>query len=257
MKISEQYNLKGKVAIITGAGDGIGRASALKLAQAGATVVCSDLDLEKAQETVVMVKELGAEGLAIKCNVTVEEDMKALVNETVKQFGKVNILVNNAGGGGGGKEKLEELTLDYITFIYKLNVFSVFTLMKLCAPHMRKDGYGSIINISSMASNMVSHNMSVYGSSKAAINQLTKYAAYDLGPEIRVNAIGPGAIKTRALGTVLTPEIEQKMLVKTPIKRLGEAEDIADAVLYFASPASSWTSGQIIFVNGGGTQELD
>ena len=106
MKISEQYNLKGKVAIITGAGDGIGRASALKLAQAGATVVCSDLDLEKAQETVVMVKELGAEGLAVKCNVTVEEDMKALVDETVKRFGKVNILVNNAGGGGGGKEKL-------------------------------------------------------------------------------------------------------------------------------------------------------
>lgn len=257
MEIAEQFNLKGKVAIITGAGDGIGRASALKLAQAGAIVVCSDLDIEKANESVKLVEELGGKALAVKCNVTVEEELKALVDETVKHFEKVNILVNNAGGGGGGKEKLEELTLDYITFIYKLNVFSVFTLMKLCAPYMRKDGYGSIINISSMASNMVSHNMSVYGSSKAALNQLTKYASYDLGPEIRVNAIGPGAIKTRALASVLTPEIEQKMLANTPIKRLGEAEDIATAVLYFASPASSWTSGQIIFVNGGGVQELD
>lgn len=257
MKISEQYNLKDKVAIITGAGDGIGRGAALKLAQAGANIVCSDLDLEKAQETAKMVEDIGAKALAIKCNVTIEEEMKNLVDETVKKFGTVNILVNNAGGGGGGKEKLEELSLDYITFIYKLNVFSVFTLMKLCAPHMRKSGYGSIINISSMASNMVSHNMSVYGSSKAAINQLTKYASYDLGPEIRVNAIGPGAIKTKALASVLTPEIEEKMLKNTPIKRLGETEDIANAILYFASPASSWTSGQIIFVNGGGIQELD
>ena len=257
MKILEQYNLKGKTAIITGAGDGIGRGSALKLAEAGADVVCSDLDLEKAKATAEMAAAFGVRALAVKCNVTIEEDMKELVNETVRNFGKVNILVNNAGGGGGGTEKLEELTMDYITFVYKLNVFSTFTMMRLCAPHMRKDGYGSIINISSMASNMVSHNMSVYGSSKAAINQLTKYAAYDLGPEIRVNAIGPGAIRTRALATVLTPEIEEKMLKNTPIKRLGETEDIAEAVLYFASPASSWTSGQVIFVNGGGVQELD
>lgn len=257
MKVAEQYNLKGKVAIITGAGDGIGKASTLKLAEAGADVVCSDLDIEKARETAKEAATFGVRALAVKCNVTIEEDLKNLVDETIKNFKKVNILVNNAGGGGGGREKLEELTVDYITFIYKLNVFSIFTLMKLCAPHMRKDNYGSIINISSMASNMVSPNMSVYGSSKAAINQLTKYAALDLGPEIRVNAIGPGAIRTKALASVLTPEIEEKMLAKTPIKRLGEVNDIAMAVLYFASPTSSWTSGQVLFVNGGGIQELD
>lgn len=257
MSIKDKYNLSGKVAIITGAGDGIGKASAIKLAEAGANIVCSDLDEAKAQQTAKEVESLGVEALAVKCNVTIEEDLVNLVNSTVKKFGKVNILVNNAGGGGGGREKIDTLSLEYITKIYTLNVFSMIILTKLCAPYMKADKYGSIINISSMAGDMVSHNMIIYGSSKAAVNQMTKYAAYDLGPEIRVNAIGPGAIKTHALATVLTPEIEKKMLAKTPLDRLGNVEDISMAVLYFASPASAWTSGQVIYINGGGTQELD
>lgn len=257
MKITDAYDLKGKVAIVTGAGDGIGKASALKLAEAGADVVCSDLDEEKAKAVAEEAKKYGVEALGIKCNVLFEEELENLVKTTVEKFGKVNILVNNAGGGGGGRENIESLTLEYITKIYTLNVFSGIILTKLCAPYMKKDGYGSIINISSMSSDMVSHDMIIYGSSKAAVNQMTKYASYDLGPEIRVNAIGPGAIKTRALASVLTPEIEKNMLKNTPLKRLGDVEDIAMTVLYFASPASAWTSGQVIFVNGGGIQELD
>lgn len=257
MSIEEKYSLKGKVAIVTGAGDGIGKASALKLAEAGANVVCSDLNEENAKLVAEEAKKFGVKAIGVKCNVLLEEDLKNLVETTVKTYGKVNILVNNAGGGGGGRETMDFLTLDYITKIYTLNVFSGIMLTKLCAPHMKADGYGSIINISSMSSNMVSHNMIIYGSSKAAVNQMTKYAAYDLGPEIRVNAIGPGAIKTHALGSVLNEEIEAKMLAKTPLGRLGDVEDIAMTVLYFASPASAWTSGQVIFVNGGGTQELD
>ena len=257
MSIKEKYDLSGKVAIITGAGDGIGKASALKLAEAGAYVVCSDLNEEKANLTAEEAKKFGVEAIGVKCNVLQEEDLNYLVDTTVKTFGKVNILVNNAGGGGAGRESIESLTLEYITKTYTLNLVSGLILTKLCAPHMKADSYGSIINISSMSANMVSHNMIIYGSSKAAVNQATKYAAYDLGPEIRVNAIGPGAIKTHALGTVLTPEIEAKMLAKTPLKRLGDVEDISMAVLYFASPASAWTSGQVIYVNGGGTQELD
>lgn len=256
-ELKNNYDLTGKVAIVTGGGDGIGRASAIILAQAGAKVVCSDLNLEKAQETVEEIKKFSTQAIAIKCDVTKEEDLINLVDLTIKQYEKVNILVNNAGGGGGGREKIETLSLEYITKIYTLNVFSSIILTKLCSPYMKKDGYGSIINISSMAGDMVSHNMVIYGSSKASVNQMTKYMAYDLGPEIRVNAIGPGAIKTTALASVLTPEIEKKMLEKTPLDRLGRVEDIAMAVLYFASPASSWTSGQVIYINGGGTQELD
>lgn len=256
-KIEEQHNLNGKVAIITGAGAGIGRASAIMLAKAGADIVCSDLNPDFAQEVVKEIEALGRKAIAVKCDVTSEEDLINLVDETVKNFGTVNILVNNAGGGGGGREKFTELSREYITKIYALNTFSVFTLSKLCVPHMKKSGYGSIINITSMAGTMQSHNMSVYGSSKAATNQLTKYMAFDLGPEIRVNGVAPGAIKTRALASVLTEEIERKMLSKTPLKVLGEADDIAMTVLYLATPLSKWTSGQIIAVNGGGEQELD
>jgi 7-alpha-hydroxysteroid dehydrogenase len=122
---------------------------------------------------------------------------------------------------------------------------------------MKESGYGSIINMSSMASINTSPAISAYASSKAAINHMTKNLAFDYGPEIRLNAIGPGAIRTQALQTVLTPEIEKRMLAHTPLARLGETEDIAGAVLYFAAPISSWVTGQVLFVNGGGVQTLD
>lgn len=123
---------------------------------------------------------------------------------------------------------------------------------------MAKAGYGSIINMSSMASINKSPAISAYASSKAAINHMSANLAFDFGADgIRVNTIGPGAVKTDALATVLTPEIEQTMLAHTPIKRLGKPEDIAGAVLYFAAPISQWVSGQVLFVNGGGVQTLD
>lgn len=120
-----------------------------------------------------------------------------------------------------------------------------------------KANYGSIINMSSMASINKSPAISAYASSKAAINHMTSNLAFDYGPVIRVNAIGPGAIRTDALKKVLTPEIEKRMLAHTPSNRLGEPQDIAGAVLYFAAPISSWVSGQTLFINGGGVQTLD
>ena len=120
MSIKEKYDLSGKVAIITGAGDGIGKASALKLAEAGAYVVCSDLNEEKANLTAEEAKKFGVEAIGVKCNVLQEEDLNYLVDTTVKTFGKVNILVNNAGGGGAGRESIESLTLEYITKTYTL-----------------------------------------------------------------------------------------------------------------------------------------
>jgi len=256
-KIENQYNLKGMVAIITGAGAGIGKASALMLARAGANIVCADLNIVDADNTAIEVRGEGVKAIGVKCDVTSIQDLEAVVKATIKEFGKINILVNNAGGGGGGREKFLELTPEYLQKIYTLNVFSIFNLSRLCAPHMIASEYGSIVNISSMSSLMQSHNMSVYGSSKAAVNQLTKYMAVDLGPIIRVNAIAPGAIKTRALATVLTPELEEVMLKKTPMKVLGEANDIAMAAFFLASPLSKWITGQILPVNGGGEQDLE
>ena len=137
-------------------------------------------------------------------------------------------------------------------------MFSNWRLAQLCAPHMQTDGYGSIINMSSMSSINKSPAISAYASSKAAINHMTANLAFDYGPAgIRVNAVGPGAVRTDALASVLTPEIEATMLAHTPLKRLGEPADIAGAVLYFAAPISQWVSGQVLFVNGGGVQTLD
>ena len=250
MKISELFDLTGKIAIVTGAGDGIGRASAMRLAEAGADVVCCDININKANETAKEILEYGRKCITVKCDVTLEKDLKNLVNETIKYYGTVNILLNNAGGGGKN-EFFDKLTSKYIRSIYNLNVFSKFTLMKLCAPHMKKSGYGSIINISSLASIISQPNMSVYGSSRAAINQLTKYASMDLAPKIRVNTIGPGAIKTNMLASVISEEIEKKLAENIPLKRLGKPDDIAMGVLYLASPASSWVDGQTLFIDGG------
>lgn len=251
------FGLKGKTAIITGAGNGIGKAAALILAENGVNVVCGDLHLETAEATAAEAQKFGVKAIGVACDVTKENELEDLVKKAVEAMGGVNILVNNAGGGGGGREKFDTLTLEYIEKIYRLNVFSIYKLSQLCLPYMNQDKYGSIINISSMAGQMTSHNMSVYGSSKAAINQLTKYMAVDLGPYIRVNAIAPGAIKTDALKSVLTDEMEKKMLINTPLKVLGETIDIANTILYFASPMSKWVSGQVIAVNGGGTQSLE
>jgi 7-alpha-hydroxysteroid dehydrogenase len=177
------------------------------------------------------------------------------VKGAVDAFGTLTILVNNAGGGG---PKPFDMPMSDFEWAYKLNVFSLFRLTQLAAPHMKAAGGGAVVNISSMAGENKNVRMASYGSSKAAVNHLTRNLAFDLGPMgIRVNAIAPGAIKTDALAKVLTPSIEQAMLKHTPLGRLGEANDIANAALFLCSPASAWVSGQVLTVSGGGVQELD
>ena len=238
--ILDQY-----VAIVTGGGNGIGAASCKLLAQHGASVVVADLKLDAAQKIVDEIKAQGFQAIAVECNVLNDEDLVRLVETTVNHYHKINILVNNAGGGGAGRESPEHLSVEQFARTFQLNVFSGWRLSQLCAPYMKQAGLGSIINISSMSSINKSPAISAYASSKAAINHMTANLAFDYGPEIRINAVGPGAIRTDALASVLTPEIEQRMLAHTPLQRLGEADDIAGAVLYFAAPISKWVSGQV------------
>ncbi|WP_226064194.1 glucose 1-dehydrogenase [Kaistella polysaccharea] len=258
MDTSKLFDLTGKTAIVTGGAGGIGKACCEMLAAFGANVVVSDYNLEAAKETSKSINDTGGKSIAIDCNVLEDDALVNLVDKTIEHFSSIEILVNNVGGGGAGKESPYDIDVAQFKKVFDMNVFSMWRLCQLVAPHMGKAGYGSIINMSSMASINKSPAISAYASSKAAINHMTRNLAYDYGPaNIRVNAIGPGATRTAALSTVLTPELEKAMLKHTPIHRLGEAEDIAGVVLYFAAPISSWTSGQVIFINGGGEQTLD
>ena len=249
------FRLDGTTAVVTGAGAGIGRAIAELFAAAGASVMVGDIDPQAATAVVTAIRSGGGSAAGAACDVTEEAHLVALVDSAVATFGRVDILVNNAGGGG---PKPFDMPMRDFEWAYRLNVFSTFRLIQLCAPHMRQAGGGAVLNISSMAGENTNSAMSSYASSKAAVNHLTRNLAYDLGPMgIRVNAIAPGAIKTHALATVLTPEIERRMLAKTPMARLGEPGDIAYAALFLCAPASSWISGQVLTVSGGGIQELD
>ena len=234
MKTSELFNLKGKTAIVTGGANGIGKATCIILAQHGANIAIGDFNLEDAQKTAKEIEGLGVKAIAVSCNVLKDEDLVNLVETTVKELGGVHILINNAGGGGGGRENPFKITVDDIKRDFELNVFSGWRLCQLVVPHMKKDGYGSIVFTTSMSSVNKSPNMSGYGGSKAAVNHTVANLAHDFGPEVRINAVGPGATRTAALESVLTPEIEKVMLAHTPIKRLGKAEEIASAMLYYA-----------------------
>lgn len=251
----DAFRLDDHVAIVTGAGAGIGRGIAELFAQAGAAVVVSDLKEQTADSVSQGIKAAGGKAIAVACDVTNDQALESLVKVTLDTFGKITLLVNNAGGGG---PKPFDMSMDTFVWAYKLNVFSVFRLCQLCAPHMEAAGGGAILNISSMSAENKNVRMAAYGSSKAALSHLTRNIAFDLGPKgIRVNAIAPGAIKTDALASVLTPEIEKAMLKHTPLSRLGEPQDIAYAALFLCSPAASWVSGQVLTVSGGGVQELD
>ena len=255
MPIDSLLDLSGEVAIVTGAGAGIGRAIAERLAEAGAAVAVSDLDGGAAQAVAAAIARAGGTAVSTACNVTSEEDREALVATAVQALGAPTILVNNAGGGG---PQPFDMPLEKFEWAFELNVFAGFNFSQLCAPHMEAAGHGAIVNVSSMAGENKDRNMTSYAASKAAVDHLTRNMAFDLGPKgIRVNAIAPGATRTHALATVLTPEIEAQMLKHTPLGRLGDPEDMANAVLFLVSPMSSWVSGQVLTVSGGGTQELE
>ena len=249
------FTLAGQVAVVTGAGAGIGRAIAETFAAAGAAVMVSDLNADTAAEVAQGINNRGGRAATQACDVTKEDDLGALVRETVRHFGKLTTLVSNAGGGG---PKPFEMPMADFRRAYELNVFSLFRLAQLAVPEMEKAGYGAILAITSMSAENKNKRMAAYASSKAATSHLVRNIAFDLGPKaIRVNGIAPGATLTDALKSVLNDEIEAQMLAHTPINRLGLPQDMANAALFLCSPAASWVSGQILTVSGGGVQEPD
>lgn len=211
MEVDRLLDLSGKVAVVTGAGDGIGKASAMILASAGASVVVSDLSPDKARATADEISAYGGKAVSVACNVLDEADLKNLIDFAVRSYGTVNILVNNAGAGGGGRENPFGIDRAYVERIYAINVFAPWQLSVLAAPHMQKSGYGSIVNITSMSSVNNDPNMAIYGSSKAALNHMASNLAFDYGPMgIRVNCIGRERPAPRLSPLSLLPRSRQR-----------------------------------------------
>lgn len=251
----DHFRLDGQVAVVTGAGAGIGRAIAETFAAAGAAVMVSDRKADAAEAVARAIMERGGQAAGMACDVTREEDLAALVRGTVERCGKLTTLVANAGGGG---PKPFDMPMADFRRAYDLNLFSLFRLAQLAAPEMERAGGGAILAISSMSAENKNKRMAAYASSKAAASHLVRNIAFDLGPaNIRVNGIAPGATRTDALKSVMDADTEARMLAHTPINRLGEPQDMANAALFLCSPAASWVSGQILTVSGGGVQELD
>ena len=250
--ILDRFKLNGKVAIVTGASAGIGHGSALGLAEAGADVVMAARTADRLEAAAADVRKLGVQALAIPTDVNDTAQLEALVDATLKKFGRIDIVVNNAGGTAPGPALF--LGLKDLEAAFHFNVGTAFHLTKLCAPHLaaNPDG-GAVVNISSAMSYMVDPGFVAYGTAKAALSHLTRLLACEWAPKIRVNALAVGATETEALGMFLNaaPEIKQQMIDMTPMGRLGTPEDIALAVLYLASPAGSWITGKVFEVDGG------
>lgn len=248
------FSLKGKVAIVTGGSRGIGRSIAIALAEAGADVCVAARKPEALEESLAAVKATGQRGIAVPTNVREMAALQNLVDETKRQLGRIDILVNNAATNPvfGPIANLDERAWDTVM---NTNVKSAFFLSKMVREAIKEHGQGgSIINVSSTGGFRASAGLGAYSVSKAALIMLTKVCAKEWGPDgIRVNCIAPGLIRTEFSRALWDNEAAQRNAsAQSPLRRIGEPDEMAGAVVYFASPASSFTTGETLILDGGG-----
>lgn len=245
----ERFRLDDRVAIVTGAGRGIGAAIATVFAEAGADVVVSARTAEQLEEVATRVRDAGRKAEVVPADLNDTANLETLVERAVSAFGGVDIVVNNVGGTE--PRPFLDTSAGYLERAFHFNVTTAFALTKAATPQLL-ERRGSVVNISSAMGRMRDRGFVAYGTAKGALAHMTRLLAADLAPKVRVNAIAVGSVATSALDIVMqTPELQRELEDKTPLRRLGDPDDIALAALYLASPAGSFVTGKVLEVDGG------
>ena len=249
--ILDRFLLTDRVAVVTGAGRGIGRGIAVGFADAGADLVLAARTESDLEETATLVSDRGRRALVVPTDVVVTTDLEGLVDAGVEEYGRLDVLVNNAGGSY--PRAALDTSEEYFETALRFNVTQAFLLTRLAVPTMVETaGGGTVVNISSRSSDMVQQSFVAYAAGKAALNMVTRDLAPELAPKVRINAISVGGVATDSLEIVLTDDtLREQFLAGTPMGRPGEVEDIAACALYLASPASSWVTGKVFQIDGG------
>lgn len=249
--ILDRFRLDGKVAVVTGAGRGLGAAIALAFAEAGADVLISARTSDQLHEVAERVSARGRQAHVVPADLRDLDAVAGLADAAVARFDRLDIVVNNVGGAP--PTPLLDLTPKALTAAFEFNVGTAHALTRAAVPHILESaGEGSIINITSTMGRLPGRAFAAYGTAKAALAHYTRLAALDLNPRIRVNAIAPGAIHTSALEFVANdPGMRGEIEKHTPLRRLGAPEDIAAAALYLASPAGAYLTGKVLEADGG------
>lgn len=247
-------DLEDKVVIITGAGSGIGAATATLMAAHKAQVIVSDINLESAQKVAEEIQKTGGNAFAMQANVTQYEDVESLIAKTVEKQGRLDVMVNNAGIGGKNQKKTAEHTHEDWHDVIAVNQTGVFYCMKVALKQMQKQAHGNIINVASLAGLIPSgYNLS-YSASKFAVVGMTKSAALEYGRKnIRINAVCPGYTRSALLDRLVMsrPDKEDTLKRMIPMDRFGEPTEIAEAIAWLASDSSKYITGQTITLDGG------
>lgn len=250
MSILDNFKVTDQVAIVTGAGRGIGAASAIALAEAGADVVISARTADQLDEVKARVEAVGRKAHVVAADLNDEEQIRGLVGAAQSAFGRIDIVVNNVGGTM--PRTYLDTSVGFLERAFHWNVSTAHALTTTAVPVMLETGGGSIINIASVVGKVAGRGYLAYGTAKGALIHYTELAAEDLAPRIRMNAIAVGSTLTSALDIVAQNDEMRTAIEKlTPLGRLGTTDDIAAAVLYLASPAGSYLTGAVLDVHGG------
>ena len=250
MSILDRFRIDGQVAVVTGAGRGIGAASALALAEAGADVVISARTEEQLKETARQVEAVGRQAHLVVADLNEVDQVRSLAAAAKDAFGRLDIVVNNVGGTM--PRSYLDTSVGFLERAFHFNVSTAHALSTAAVPIMLEQGGGAIVNIASVVGKVAGRGYLAYGTAKGALIHYTELAAEDLAPRVRINAIAVGSIATSALDIVMSDDAMRTGIENaTPLRRLGSTDDIAAAVLYLASPAGGYLTGAVLDVHGG------